>query len=144
MEKRRKFSLLFHEKFSPLFPQYLKKKISNFRSQFTYSFVECGYSIYFCPDLKIWYVEERTSRSISEIPLDIDITKVDCMWFIYYTALFVPRGNSYNFTRGNSIKIVFVPFSKRDRSKRKGSGAIYSPSRKHAYIILIPSNPTFI
>ena len=32
----------------------------------------------FPPILQIWYVEVRISRSISESPLEFEITRVDC------------------------------------------------------------------
>ena len=64
---------------SPLF------HIIYFRRQITYSFMECGCSIYFSSVLKIWFVEVRMPRSISESPLDFEITRVDCIWsWIYH------------------------------------------------------------
>ena len=42
------------------------------------------------------------------------------------------EGNGYAYKRGNSIKSTFTPFRK------------VVSSRKHAYIILTPLNPTFI
>ena len=40
--------------------------------------------------LQFWYVEVRISRSISESPLDFEITRVDCICFLYVLPL-VPR-----------------------------------------------------
>ena len=62
------------------FPQYFYY-ISNFRSQITYSFVNCCYSIYFSSILQIWYVEVQIqiSQNISESPLDFQITRVNCI-----------------------------------------------------------------
>ena len=45
--------------------------------QITYSFVKCGCFIYFSLILKIWYVELWISRSISDSPLDFEVTRVD-------------------------------------------------------------------
>ena len=56
------------------FPQYFQY-ISNF---ILYIFVKCGCSNYFSSVLQIWYVEVRISRSISESPLEFEITRVDC------------------------------------------------------------------
>ena len=60
------------------FPQYFQY-ISNFKSPITYIFVKCGCSNYFSSILQIWYVEVRISRSISESPLEFEITRVDCI-----------------------------------------------------------------
>ena len=49
-----------------------------FRSQIAYSFVKFGYSIYFSRILQICNVEVRIYRSISESPLDFEITRVGC------------------------------------------------------------------
>ena len=40
------------------------------------------FDLFFPSILQIWYVEERISRSISEGPLDFQITGVDCMMFV--------------------------------------------------------------
>ena len=56
-----------------------KKYLYNFRSQIAYSFVKYDSSIYFSSILQIWYVKERISRSISESPLDFEITRVYCI-----------------------------------------------------------------
>ena len=59
------------------FPQYFRY-ISNFKSPISYKFVKCGCSNYFSSIIKIWYVEVQISRSVSESPLELDITGVDC------------------------------------------------------------------
>ena len=63
------------------------KYTSDFRSQFTYSFVKCGCSVYFFITLQIWYVEVMISRTISESPLDF-ITKT-CLF--KYTENFTTK-----------------------------------------------------
>ena len=63
------------------FPQYFRY-ISNVRSPVTYKFVSCGCSNYFSSNQKIWYVEVRISRSVSESPLEFEITRVDCNCFL--------------------------------------------------------------
>ena len=68
--------MLIRSNFSS-FPQYFQL-ISNCRSQITYSYVKCDCSIYFSSILQIWYIEVRISQSISESPLDFEITRVDC------------------------------------------------------------------
>ena len=60
------------------FPQYFNISLTNFRDQITYSFVQCGCSIYFLlnsanlicrgPDISKYFS-----------PLDFEITRVDCM-----------------------------------------------------------------
>ena len=61
------------------FPHYFQN-ISIFRSQIAYSFVKCGCLIYLLSSvLQTWYVEIRIYRSISESPLDFEITTVDCI-----------------------------------------------------------------
>ena len=75
------------------FPQYFQY-ISNFRSKITYIFVKCGCSIYFSLILQTCYVEVRVSRSMSEIPLEFEITRVNCIfikwlsshWLVYVTG----------------------------------------------------------
>ena len=62
------------------FPQYFQY-ISNFRSQITYSFVK----IYFSSLPQHRYVEVRISRSVSESPLEFEITRVDCRWKVRQT-----------------------------------------------------------
>ena len=55
-------------------------------SQITYSSVKCDCLIYFFPTLckSDMSVEERISRSISERPLDFEITRVDCIFIMRY------------------------------------------------------------
>ena len=91
--------LLLRSNFSS-FPQYFQY-ISNFMSPFTYIFVNCSYSNYFSSVLQIWYVEVRISRSISESPLEFEITRVDCNWCmiqesepLYYTVFGLQRPRS--------------------------------------------------
>ena len=45
----------------------------------TYTFVKCGCSIYISSILQTWYVEVRIYRSISDSPLEFEITRVDCI-----------------------------------------------------------------
>ena len=44
--------------------------------------------IIFSSILQIWYVEVQISRSISEGPLEFEITRVDCSWTSIDTVLF--------------------------------------------------------
>ena len=74
MEKRRN---CFSGNFSS-FPQYFQY-ISNFKSQITHIFVTVVNRINSSPFLQIWYVDVRISRSISESPLEFEITRVDCI-----------------------------------------------------------------
>ena len=83
---------------------------SNFRSQITYSFVKCGCSIYFYlfffSILQIRYVNVRLSRSMSESPLDFEITRIDCITTPEYFALDTLSGESFIYQNG------FSPFCK--------------------------------
>ena len=61
--------------FSTIFSVYLYFQESNY-----ILFVKCGCLIYLFSSIpQIWYVEIRISRSISESPLDFEITRVDCI-----------------------------------------------------------------
>ena len=76
---RGKEDKLFLRSKTSSFPQYFQY-ISNFRCQITNSFVKCGCSIYlFSSILQIWYVEVRIFRSVPESPLEIEITRGDCI-----------------------------------------------------------------
>ena len=66
-----------------LFPTLFYIYIFNFRSQITYSFVKCGCSIYCFPhSLNSDMSEVRISRSISMIPLEFEITRVDSIYLL--------------------------------------------------------------
>ena len=70
--------LLLRSNFSsfPLYFQY----ISNFKSPITHIYLlNVVNRIIFSSSLQIWYVEVRISRSISECPLEFEITRVDCI-----------------------------------------------------------------
>ena len=71
--------LLLRSNFSS-FPQYFRY-ISKFKSSVTHTFVKCGCSNYFSSLLQIWYVDVQISRSISESPLEFEITRVDCILY---------------------------------------------------------------
>ena len=71
--------LLLRSNFSS-FPQYFQY-ISNFKSPVTHIIVKCGCSSIFFSFLQIWYVEVWIFRSISEIHLEFEITRVDCSLF---------------------------------------------------------------
>ena len=45
------------------------------------------FDLYFSSILQIWYVEEQISRSISEGPLDFEITGVDCIYLVVGSLL---------------------------------------------------------
>ena len=67
--------LLLRSNFSS-FPQYFRY----IKSPITYKFVKYGCSNYFSSILKIWYVEVWISRSVTEGPLEFEITRVDCIY----------------------------------------------------------------
>ena len=72
--------LLLRSNFSS-FPQYVQY-ISNFKSPITHIYLlNVVNRISFYSGLQIWYVEVRISRSISESPLEFEITRVDCSIF---------------------------------------------------------------
>ena len=75
--------LLLRSNFSS-FPQYFQY-ISNLRVQLhIYSYLlNVVNRISFSSVLQIWYVEVRISRSISERPLQFEITRVDCNYDSY-------------------------------------------------------------
>ena len=74
--------LLLRSNFSS-FPQYFQY-ISNFNSPITHIYLlNVVVRIIFSSILQIWYVELRISRSISEGPLEFEITRVDCNWAYY-------------------------------------------------------------
>ena len=72
-------------------PQYFQYT-SNFKRPITYTFFKSGCSIYFPSILQILYVGVRVSRSILESPLEFEITRVDCTYFV---LLFVPFVSFY-------------------------------------------------
>ena len=70
--------LLLRSNFSS-FPQYFQY-ISDFNSSITHIYLlNVVVRIIFSSILQIWYVELRISRSISEGPLEFEITRVDCI-----------------------------------------------------------------
>ena len=87
MEKRRNcskgaISPLFHNIFNISWISRVKLHVHlwNVAVQFIFSSI-----------LQLWYVEVRISRSISESPLEFEITRVDCIWMqwkkrIYYVC----------------------------------------------------------
>ena len=58
------------------FPQYFQY-ISNFRSQFTYSFVKCGCSIYFFPNSANLICQGTDVSKFYESPLEFEVTRVN-------------------------------------------------------------------
>ena len=72
VEKRRNCS------YSPLFNNIFNT--SNFKSPIHIYLLNVVNQIIFSWTLQIWYVEVRISRSISESPLEFEITRVDCIW----------------------------------------------------------------
>ena len=86
---RKEEKLLLRSNFSS-FPQYFQY-ISNFKSPITLpiSLLNVVNQIIFSSILQTWYVELRISRSISESPLEFEITRVDCMCIFYYIHWFV-------------------------------------------------------
>ena len=82
--------LLFWSNFSS-FPQYFQY-LSNLKSPITYTFVKCDYSIYFSSFLQFRYVEVRISRSISESPLEFEITRVGCISIVHFLQPLHPSG----------------------------------------------------
>ena len=75
---RKEEKLLLRSNFSS-FPQYFQY-ISNFRSPLPISLLNVVNQIIFSSILQTWYVELRISRSISESPLEFEITRVDCIY----------------------------------------------------------------
>ena len=69
--------LLLRSNFSS-FPQYFHY-ISNFKSPIHVYLLNMVNRIIFSWTLQIWYVEVRISRSISDSPLEFEITRVDCI-----------------------------------------------------------------
>ena len=69
VEKRRNFSS---------FPQYFRYS-SILKSPIT-NLLNVVVRINFSSILQIWYVEVRISRSVSESPLEFEITRVDCIF----------------------------------------------------------------
>ena len=61
------------------FTQYLQY-ISNFKSPITYNTLNVVVRITFSLILPIWYVEVRIYRSISENPLEFEITRFNCIF----------------------------------------------------------------
>ena len=58
--------------------------------------------------LQIWYVEVRISRSISESPLDFEITRVDCIsWSISTADCTMELGNDILFENTQNADILF-------------------------------------
>ena len=76
---RKEEKLLLRSNFSS-FPQYFQY-ISSLTSkvQLPTSLLNVVNRIIFSSILQIWYVELRISRSISESPLEFEITRVDCI-----------------------------------------------------------------
>ena len=61
--------------FSTIFSIYLEFQESNY----IYILLNVVVRFVFSSVLQFWYVEERISRSISESPLEFEITRVDCI-----------------------------------------------------------------
>ena len=59
------------------FPQYFHISLTS-RDQLHINLLNVVVRITFSSILKIWYVEVRISRSVSEGPLEFEITRVDC------------------------------------------------------------------
>ena len=62
--------------------------------------------------LRIWYVEVRISQCISESPLDVEITRVDCILFAFVGPI-LSIDVSYNkyrtsIVRGNCVRETSV------------------------------------
>ena len=71
------------------FPQYFQYS-SYFKSQITYSFVKCGYSIYFFLNST-----NLISQSISKSPFDLEILRVDCIRFFFSKMGATLKANSF-------------------------------------------------
>ena len=92
------------------FPQYFKY-ISNFKSPITCIFVKCGCSNYFFFSiLQNWHVEVRISWSISEGPLEFEITRVDYVFGMHAkvpNAICVwPGKNDYH--KSSFCSVLFI------------------------------------
>ena len=87
MEKRRNCSLGAN---SPLFHNIFNISLT-WRVQLHVYLLNVVNRISFSAILQSWYVEVRISRSISESPLEFEITRVDCMFLI--TIVFSTYGN---------------------------------------------------
>ena len=82
--------LLFWEQFllfSIIFSISLEFEESNY-----IIFVKCDCSIYFSSFLQFRYVEVRISRSISESPLEFEITRVGCISIVHFLQPLHPSG----------------------------------------------------
>ena len=79
---------------SPLFHNIFNISLTS-KVQLPISLLNVVNQIFFSSILQTWYVELRISRSISESPLEFEITRVDCT--IYVLAVMVPNiTNTYN------------------------------------------------
>ena len=77
-------NILWKEEIAPQYFQYT----SNFKNLITNIFV--ANRIIFSSILQIWYVEVRISRSISESPLEFEITRVDCTLNQFFSPVIAP------------------------------------------------------
>ena len=73
---RKEEKLLLRSNFSS-FPQYFNISLTS-KVQLPISLLNVVNQIIFSSILQTWYVELRISRSISESPLEFEITRVDC------------------------------------------------------------------
>ena len=78
---RKEEKLLLRSNFSS-FPQYFNISLTS-KVQLPISLLNVVNQIIFSSILQTWYVELRISRSISESPLEFEITRVDCMTIIF-------------------------------------------------------------
>ena len=76
--KRGEIALLPRSNFSS-FPQYFQY-ISNLRIKLHIHLWNVFVWFIFSSILQIWYVEVWISQSVSESPLEFEITRVDCIW----------------------------------------------------------------
>ena len=66
--------------------------------------------IIFSSILQIWYVEVRISGSISEGPLEFEITRVDCIYIVCYSSRRLTFTTLWAFSIDGKLMIFFLFF----------------------------------
>ena len=97
---RKEEKLLLRSNF-PLFHNIFNRSLTS-KVQLPISLLNVVNQIIFSSILQTWYVELRISRSISESPLEFEITRVDCIYWY--------EGHSFSQNCFNSFYDKFVIF----------------------------------
>ena len=84
------------EKFSPLFHNIFNISLTSRVQLLTY-LLNVVVRIIFSSILQPWYVEVRISRSISESPLEFEITRVDCICIMWISPSKALKNSSEDF-----------------------------------------------